>query len=163
MRSQRARHGWATLRPHGLYSLSCSSIHGIFQASILEWVAISFSRGSSWPRDQTRVSHIVGRCFTVWATREVLPVMVDQDQLVKFFNINCVVKDLSLWLLASAFPVLQLAVQFSHSVVSDSLRPQGLQHTRLPCPSPTLKACSNSCPSSQSCHSTILSSVQCLS
>ena len=39
--------------------------------------------------------------------------------------------------------------QFSHSVVSDSLRPHGLQHTRLPCPSPTPRACSNSCPSSQ--------------
>ena len=48
-----------------------SSIPGIFQARVLEWVAISFSRGSSQPRDQTRFSHIVGRCFTVWATREV--------------------------------------------------------------------------------------------
>ena len=38
---------------------------------------------------------------------------------------------------------------FSHLVVSDSLRPQGLQHARLPCPSPTPGACSNSCPSSQ--------------
>ena len=38
-----------------------SSIHGIFQAGILEWVAISFSRGSSWPRDWTQISHIVGR------------------------------------------------------------------------------------------------------
>ena len=47
-----------------------SSIYGIFQARILEWVAISFSRGSSWPRDQTQVSHIAGRCFTLWATRE---------------------------------------------------------------------------------------------
>ena len=45
-------------------SLSRSSIHGILQARVLEWVAISFSRGSSWPRDQTRVSHIVGRRFT---------------------------------------------------------------------------------------------------
>ena len=54
-------------------SLSGSSIHGIFQARILEWVAISFSRGSSQPRDQTWVSCIVGRCFTVWVTREVLP------------------------------------------------------------------------------------------
>ena len=52
-------------------SLPHSSVHGIFQARVLEWVAISFSRGSSQPRDQTRVSHIVGRCFTVWATREV--------------------------------------------------------------------------------------------
>ena len=46
------------------------SVHGIFQARVLEWVAISFSRRSSWPRDRTRVSHIVGRCFTVWATRD---------------------------------------------------------------------------------------------
>ena len=50
-----------------------SSIHGIFQARILEWVTISFSRRSSWPRDWTEVSRIVGRCFTVWATREVNP------------------------------------------------------------------------------------------
>ena len=51
-------------------SLPGSSIHGIFQARILEWVAISFSRGAFRPRDWTQVSHIVGRCFTVWATRE---------------------------------------------------------------------------------------------
>ena len=50
-------------------------------------------------------------------------------------------------------------VQFSHSVVSDSLWPHGLQYTRLPCPSPTLGACSNSCPLSQWCHTTISSSV----
>ena len=52
-------------------SLSGFSVHMIFQARILEWVAISFSRRSSWPRDWTRVSHVVGRRFTVWATREV--------------------------------------------------------------------------------------------
>ena len=51
------------------------------------------------------------------------------------------------------------SVQFSHSVVSDSLRPHGLQHARLPCASPTPGACSNSCPSSQWCHPTISSSV----
>ena len=48
-----------------------SSIHGIFRARILEWVTISFSRGSSRPRDRTWVSCIIGRCFTIWATREV--------------------------------------------------------------------------------------------
>ena len=42
-------------------SLPDSSVHGIFQARVLEWVAISFSKGSSQPRDQTQVSHIVGR------------------------------------------------------------------------------------------------------
>ena len=46
------------------------SLHGILQARILEWVAISFSRGSSRPRDQSWVSHIAGRCFNLWATRE---------------------------------------------------------------------------------------------
>ena len=53
-------------------SLPSSSIHGIFQAIVLEWIAISFSRGSSQPRDQTWVSRIVDRRFTIWATREVM-------------------------------------------------------------------------------------------
>ena len=53
------------------YSLPDSSIHEIFQAKILKWVAISFSRRSSQLKDWTQVSHIVGRRFTVWATREV--------------------------------------------------------------------------------------------
>ena len=49
------------------YSLPGFSVHGIFQARVLEWVAISFSRGSSWPRDWTQVSCIAGRRFTLWA------------------------------------------------------------------------------------------------
>ena len=60
-----------TLRDPMDCSLSGSSVHGILQAGILEWVAISFSRRCSQPRDWTRVSCIVGRRFTVWATREV--------------------------------------------------------------------------------------------
>ena len=51
-------------------SLPGSSVHGIFQARILEWVAISSSRASSLPRDWTWVSFIAGRFFTIWATRE---------------------------------------------------------------------------------------------
>ena len=50
--------------------LSGSSIHGIFQARVLEWVAISFSRGSSRPRDRTRVSCIAGIFFTNLAIKE---------------------------------------------------------------------------------------------
>ena len=46
-------------------SLQGSSVHGIFQARVLEWVAISFSRGSSQTRDRIQVSCIAGRCFTV--------------------------------------------------------------------------------------------------
>ena len=51
------------------------------------------------------------------------------------------------------------SVQFSCSVVSYSLRPHGLQHARLPCPSPTPRACSNSCPLSRWYHPTIPSCV----
>ena len=51
------------------------------------------------------------------------------------------------------------SVQCSSSVVSDSLRPHGLQHAWLPCPSPTPGACINSCPSSQWCHPTVSASV----
>ena len=61
-----------------------------------------------------------------------------------------------LWI---CWPQLQLSVQFGRSVVSDSLRPHGLPQTRVPCPSPTPGACSNSCPQSQWCHPTISSSV----
>ena len=108
------------------YSLPGSSIHGIFQARVLEWTAIFFSRGSYRPRDQARVSHIVGRGFTVWATKKYIHIC---------------------------------SVQFSHSVISDSLQPHGLQHARPPCPSSTPGVYSNSCPLSQWCHPTISSSV----
>ena len=52
------------------YSLPGSSRHGLLQARILEWVAISFSRRSLQPRDWTQVSCVAGRFFTIWATRE---------------------------------------------------------------------------------------------
>ena len=49
-----------------------SSVQGILQLRILEWAVISFSKGSSQPRNQTQVSCIVGRFFTNWAMREAL-------------------------------------------------------------------------------------------
>ena len=58
-------------------------------------------------------------------------------------------------------PALESLSQFSRSVMSDSLRPHGLQHARPPCPSPTPGAYPNSCASSQWCHPTISSSVSC--
>ena len=67
-----------SLRPTDC-NLPGSSIHGIFQARVLEWGAISFSRGSFQPRDWTRVSSIAARLFTVWATREAL----DMNQVRK--------------------------------------------------------------------------------
>ena len=69
-------------------SMQDSSVHGILQARILEWVAISFSRGASWPRDQTHVS-CTGRCFTteppgqvvhIWLTSRKLPNCVPERQ-----------------------------------------------------------------------------------
>ena len=58
-----------------------SSIHGIFQVKVLEWIAIGFSRGSSQPRDGTWVSRIVGRRFTVWANRELCSFVEGYDIL----------------------------------------------------------------------------------
>ena len=124
----------AVLRPHGCSPLG-TSVHGILQARILEWVAIFFSRGSSWPRDRTWVSCIAGRRFTLWATREAH---------ICTYNPS----------LRISFPF-----QFSHSVVSDSLRPPGLQHSRPACPPPTPGVYSNLRSSSRWCHPTISSSV----
>ena len=74
-------------------SLPGSSVHGILQARILEWVAISFSGGSLWLKDRTQVFCIAGRHFTLWATREGLLL------LLYYFNIISVsvVKSISLW------------------------------------------------------------------
>ena len=107
------------------------TVHGILQARILEWVAVPFSRGLSQPRNWTQVSHIAGGFFTSWATKETVVAPTQSFS----------------------------SVQFSSSVVSNSLWPHGLQHTRRPCLSPTPGTCSNSCPLSRWCHPTISSSV----
>ena len=60
------------------YSLPVSSLHGILQARILEWIAIPFSRRSSQSRNRTRVSCIAGRFFTNWATREIHQRLTDE-------------------------------------------------------------------------------------
>ena len=61
--------------PWPVATLPGSSVYGILQTRILELVAIPFSRGSSWPRDQTLVSCIAGRFFTTWTTREA-PIII---------------------------------------------------------------------------------------
>ena len=108
------------------YGLPDTSVHGISQARILEWSAISFSRGSFWPRDWTNIFCIGRQILYHWATREVQYL---------------------------------LSVQFSHSVISDSLPPHEPQHTRPPGPSPTPRVHPNPCPLSWWCHPTISSSV----
>jgi len=66
-----------------------SSIHGILQARILEWVAIPFSRRSSWPRDWTWVSCIPGGFFTIWATSWI-PVKPKESPDYKILNLKLV-------------------------------------------------------------------------
>ena len=67
-------------------SLPDSSVHGILQARIsMEWIAIPFFRGSSWPRDQTLVSSIACRFFTIWATRGA-PVNLQKNYLNVFLG-----------------------------------------------------------------------------
>ena len=63
-----------------------SSVHGIPQTRILEWVAIPFSRGSSWPRNQIQVSYIAGRSFTIWATRQVPLKLVKTNRIYEIIN-----------------------------------------------------------------------------
>ena len=84
-------------------SLSCvwllatpwTSVHGSFRARVLEWGAMSVSRGSSRPRDRTQVSHIASRCFTLWATR-----------VHRYLQLLCLPLELIPWSLCSALPYL---------------------------------------------------------
>ena len=125
------------------YSLSGSSIHGISQAGILELVAISFSRRPARPRDQTQVSCIGVRFFTIWATREAHNIQIWSHQLeiIIIMLIKFVV--VVVYLLSHVWPFVTL----------------WLYHSRLPCPSLPSGVCSNSCPLSQWCCLTISSSA----
>ena len=123
-------------------SLPCSSVHGIFQARVLERVAISFSRGSSQLRDRTLVSRIAGRHFTIWASSNTWFLLA--YIWVIFYTIFCCLLQFS-------------SVQLLSCVCL--IGPHELQYSQLPCPSPTPGACSNSCPLSPWCLPTILSSV----
>ena len=117
-----------------------SSVHGISQARILERVVISSSRGLSCSRDWTCVSCVscTGRqIFHHWASWEA-------HVYGKNYNLK---RYMHTMFIAALF-------QFSCSVVSNSLWPHGLQHARLPCSSPTLRACRNSWPLSRWCHPT---------
>ena len=102
-----------------------SSVHEIFQGRIMEWVAISFSRGSSWPRDQTWVSCTTSRFFTTQATREA------QISLYYFPNF---LQALEVIISSSFYHWGHWKWKWSHSVMSDSLRLHGLYPTRLLCP-----------------------------
>ena len=95
------------------YSPPGSSVLGILQARILEWVAISFSKGSLWPRDQTWVSWIASEYFTVWPTREasIFPRerKKNQQHCIKDSNImDCSIAKLEgAWQWRNAFKILK--------------------------------------------------------
>ena len=153
---------------------------GIFQARILEWAAISSSRGSSQPRGQTHISCIpcTGRQILYhWANMEAYPIPKASGTFSAIKATHMLATTSPQWFptivssqktpnsapwLPEWFHILQPSVgsvQFSHSVMSNSLKPHWLQHARLPCPSPTPGAYSNSGPSSRWYHPTISSSV----
>ena len=125
------------------YSLPGSSVDGIFQAIVLQWIAMSFSRGSSQPRDRIQVSRIVDRHCTVWTTREVLLLLLSRFSSVPL----CATPEMAAH---QAPPSLRFSRQerwsglpfpspvhesekwkWSRSVVSHPERPHGLQPTRL--------------------------------
>ena len=80
-----------------VWSQPGSSAHGIFQARILEWVAISFSRGSSQTRDQSWVSCIADRLFPIWATREALNPIGKQCKAQALESSHPRVRELEQW------------------------------------------------------------------
>ena len=130
------------------YSLSGSSIHGIFQVRVLEWIVISFSRGSSRPRNRTRVSHIAGRRFTIWATREApklpydptIPLLCIYPEKTKTEKDTCTnMFTAALFTIARTrkqprCPSTDDWIKKRCLVVSYSLQPRGLQPARLLCP-----------------------------
>ena len=102
-------HVWLFVTPWTIIHQAPLSM-GILQVRTLEWVAMPSSRGSSQPRDQTCVSYILH-----WQAGSLS--LAPPGKRMAWFS----------------------SVQSSHSVMSDSLQPHGLQDTRLPCPSPSLE------------------------
>ena len=132
---------WRTLCNPMDCSLPGSCLHGILQAKILEWAAVPFSRGFSWPRNQTGVSCIAGRFFTVWAAAAAKPLQscrtlcdpIDGSPLGSPIPGILQARILE-WVAISFSNACKWKVKVKSSVMPDSLRPHGLQPTRLLCP-----------------------------
>ena len=165
-----------------------SSLHGISQARILEWVAISCSRGSSWPRDLTWASCVscIGRVFLYLPLHHLgspyheLGGLNNRAFFLRILRLGSLEIRVPAWSGSGegSLPSFQTAtfsrvipwwtesdpislplLLFSCSVISSSLWPYALQHDRLPCPSPFPGFYPNSCLLSRWCHPTISSSV----
>ena len=135
-----------------------SSVHGLLQAKILEWVAISSSMESSPPgiEPASLLSPVLAGGFLEGQVGKI-ELRTGKELLKNTFDILCLTASRlnSCGLVPSRFS----SVQFSSSVVSNSLQHHWLQHDSHPCPSSTPRAYSNSRPSSHWCHPTISSSV----
>ena len=124
------------------WNINCSppgsSVHVILQARILEWLDISYCRGYSWPWSWIPISCVscIGRKIFLPLSNKGSP-----SEAIVYIELE------------------HPSVQFSHSVMSNSLRPHEPQHTRLPCPSATPRVYPNSCPLNRWCYLTISSSV----
>ena len=97
-------------------NLPGSSIHGIFQARILEWIAIPFSRGSSRPRDWTWLSHIAGRLFTVWTTIPECLKKKKKRVTFNWFFFSCYLAN-CLYHMENKFSTLRVAQKNNHLIV----------------------------------------------
>ena len=116
-------------------SLPGSSAHGIFQARVLEWVAISFSNAWKW-KVKVKSLSCVRLLATTWTAAHQGPPSMGFSRHEYWRGVS-------------------LPSPFRGSAMSNSLQSHGLQYRRLPCPSPTPEACSNSCSSSRWCNPTI--------
>ena len=160
--SQRVRHDCSNLAhihlrcsvtqlsPPLCSSMDCSppgsSDHAIFQARTLGQCTMPSSRGSSWSRDWTHVSRIscIGKqVFSTCTTWEDPDVVLNSPRKTK----------------GEFMRIYEPRYPFSHSIVSDSLRPHELWHVRPPYPSPTPRVHPNPCPQSRWCYPIISSSV----
>ena len=139
-----------SLRPHGL-SPPGSSVHGILQARILEWVAFPFSRGSSRSKDRIRFSCV--SCIGRWVLYPQCHLGSPRNPQQWFSvpvvpSLSCQ-RHQSYGQISPCWERELIPLQFCSVAQScPTLQPHGLQHTRLPCPSPTPRVYSNSRPSS---------------
>ena len=136
----------SSLWPHGLQQARLS------HRSLLHWVWSNSYPLSQWCHPTTSFCRLFLLLPSIFPSIRVLSRVVSSHHVAKVLEIQpqsfqCI------------FKVDFLSLQFSCKVMGNSLWPYGLQHTRLPCPSPTPGVCSNSCPSSQWCHPTTSSSV----
>ena len=122
-----------------------SLVPGILQARTLEWVDISFSNAWKWKVKVKSLSR-VQLFVTPWTEAHKAPPPMGFSRQ-------------EYWSGLPLLSPLSISVQFSRSVMFDSLRPHELQHARPPCSSPTPRVHSNSCPWSRWCHPAISSSV----